>query len=191
MKHTFRFSAILILTIPILLLTACQKDDDPVIPNEEELITTLILTMAPSGGGDPVIWSFRDLDGDGGQNPVIVTEPLSVNTEYSTTVQLLNETETPAEDITEEVRMEQEEHQFFYVASAGTDLIAVYNDQDANGNPVGLQTTISTGTAGSGTLTVTLIHLPDKTAPGVAVGLPDQAGGETDIEVVFDVEIIQ
>lgn len=191
MNRASLFSALLLLSIPVFLFTACQKDEDPVIPNEEELITTLILSMTPTSGGEPVIWSFRDLDGDGGQNPVLITEPLTANTEYSTTIQLLNETETPAEDITEEIRMEQEEHQFFFVSSAGTDLIAIYNDQDANGNPIGLETTLSTGVAGTGTLTVTLIHLPEKTAPGVADGLPNQAGGETDIEVVFDVEIIQ
>lgn len=182
---------LLLLSPFFFILPSCQNDDDPVIPNEEELITTLILTMTPDSGGDPVTWTFRDLDGDGGEAPVITTSPLTANTEYTTTVQVLNETETPAEDITDEVRAEAEEHQFFYITSLGTDLISVYGDQDANGNPIGIETLLSTGVPGTGTLTVILIHEPDKTAPGVSVGLPEQAGGETDIEVVFNVEIIQ
>ena len=175
----------------LFFLPACQNEDDPVIPNEEELITTLLLTMTPESGGESVVWTFRDLDGDGGEAPVITAEPLAANTEYITTIQLLNETATPAENITGEVRAEDEEHQFFYLTSFGTDLIITYQDQDANGNPVGIETSFSVGAPGTGTLNILLIHKPDKTAPGVAVGLPDQAGGETDIEVVFPVEILQ
>lgn len=37
----------------IFFLTACEKDD-PVIPNEEELITTLTYTLTPSGGVQPL-----------------------------------------------------------------------------------------------------------------------------------------
>ena len=41
----------------ILFFTACEKDD-PDVPNEEELITTLIYTLTPDGGGNAV--EFRE-----------------------------------------------------------------------------------------------------------------------------------
>ena len=123
------FSAIL-----ASLFIACEKDD-PIIPNEEELITTLEYTLKPEGGGDDILFSFKDIDGDGGDEPIILTSPLAANTTYTGTLNLLNESETPAESITEEILEEDEDHQFFFQTDVeGVDV--AYNDQDENGNPV-------------------------------------------------------
>ena len=63
--------------------TSCKKEkDEPVVPNEEEVITTLTYTLTPTAGGTPVVFSFKDLDGDGGNDPVIVSADLKENTEY-------------------------------------------------------------------------------------------------------------
>lgn len=169
------------------LVISCQKDD-PEIPNEEELITTLIYTLTPENGGDAVIFSFSDLDGDGGEQPILNAQPLATNTVYNGVLELLNEQETPAESISQEVEEEAEEHQFFYSTNVSTLLIS-YNDEDSNGSPVGLRTKMTTGGAGSGNLTITLRHEPNKSANGVGEGDLTNAGGETDIEVVFDVTI--
>lgn len=174
----------------ILFFTACEKDD-PDVPNEEELITTLIYTLTPDGGGNAVEFRFTDLDGDGGDAPVISNGTLAANTTYTGVITLLNEAETPAEDITEEVEEEDEEHQLFYQFSTFfTSGSFMYADADANGNPIGLVTTFETPDSMSGlTLTITLRHEPEKEAVGVDLGLIDNAGGETDIEVTFDVTI--
>lgn len=171
----------------ILFFTACEKDD-PDIPNEEELITTLIYTLTPDGGGTAVEFRFTDLDGDGGDAPVISNGTLAANTTYSGAVTLLNEAETPAENITEEVEEEDEEHQLFFTVTTANATVA-YVDADADGNPVGLATTLTTTGASTGTLMVTLRHEPDKAATGVSGGDIANAGGETDIEVIFDVTI--
>ena len=171
----------------ILFMTACN-DDDPVIPNDEELITTLTYTLSPTGGGADVVLRFSDLDGDGGNPPVITGGTLANNTSYTGALILLNESESPADDITAEIKAEDEDHQFFF-AVTGTNLTIEYADQDANGNPIGLSTDVSTGDAAVGTLTITLRHEPDKSANGVADGNIDNAGGETDIEVTFPVEV--
>ena len=63
------------------------------------------------------------------------------------------------------------------------------HDTDSNNRPVGLASRVTTGAAGSGTLTITLLHEPDKAASGVADGDPSNAGGATDIEVTFDVTV--
>jgi hypothetical protein len=64
-----------------------------------------------------------------------------------------------------------------------------YGDVDGNGKPLGLQTTVVTGDVSTGTLTITLRHEPDKSAAGVSGGDLTNAGGETDIEVTFDVTV--
>ena len=168
---------------------ACGDDDDPEIPNEEELITTLNYTLVPNGGGTTVVFSFRDTDGDGGEAPVITGGTLESNKVYSGSMELLNESETPSEDITEEIEEEDAEHQFFF-SSTKADVVIAYADVDGNGDPVGLNSTLTTGSVGSGNITITLRHEPDKSASGVAAGDITNAGGETDIEVTipFDVQ---
>ncbi|MFK7935983.1 MAG: type 1 periplasmic binding fold superfamily protein [Saprospiraceae bacterium] len=170
-----------------LLFTACEQDD-PEIPNEEEVITTLNYTLTPEGGGAEVTMRFEDLDGDGGNAPEITGGTLAANTTYRGSLELLNEQESPAEDITEEVAEEDDEHQFFFSTTLNGVTVS-YDDTDGDGNPVGLSTLITTGDADSGNFTVTLRHEPDKGADGVADGKIDNAGGETDIEVTFPVEV--
>jgi hypothetical protein len=173
------------LLIALLLVSiSCQKED-PEIPNEEELITTMIYTLTPEGGGNSVIFSFTDLDGDGGEEPTIVAQPLAANTTYNAVIELLNEQETPAESISEEVDEEAEEHQFFYTSTLSS-LTISYDDMDADGNPIGLKTKVNTSGPGSGSLKITLKHEPSKSASGVSDGNIENAGGETDIEVTFD-----
>ena len=178
----------------MLFITSCEKDEpeDPIIPNEEEVITTLNFTLTPDGGGTPVVLSFQDLDGDGGNAPTISEGTLDNNTIYNGSLELLNELEDPAEDITLEVAEEELEHQFFYETLFPTELSDVniaYNDLDEEGNPIGLSTVLTTGEMGSGTITVTLRHEPNKDAAGVSSGDIANADGETDIEVTFNVEI--
>ena len=96
--------------------------------------------------------------------------------------------ETPAEDITEEVEEEDEDHQVFYVAT-GAEFTYAYGDQDSNQNPLGLTGTVTTGAASNGTLQVILIHEPNKTAAGVRDGDPTNAGIESDIDVTFNLSI--
>lgn len=171
----------------MLFLSSC--DDDPVIPNEEELITTLIWTLTPAGGGTALEFRFADEDGDGGEPAEISEDTLAANTTYNAAVRFLNESETPAEEITEEVEEEDNEHQVFVVTGAGLNLTTAYADMDGDGNPLGLATTVTTGDASTGTVTVSLVHEPDKGGAGVSGGDPTNAGGETDIEVEFDVVI--
>ena len=96
----------------------------------------------------------------------------------------MNETESPAEDITEEVEEEDEEHQFIFVASGAISGVT-YSDQDGDGNPVGLSFELSTGDAGSGSLQITLRHEPTKPNDGTLAG----AGGETDIAQTFNLTV--
>lgn len=171
----------------VLFLNSC-KDDDPIIENDEEIITTLTYILTPTFG-DMITLSFSDLDGPGGNAPIITGGTLQANMDYAGVLDLRNDSASPAESITAEVEAEKEDHQFFFLTEGGVDLTVNYTDQDANGNPLGLATTLTTGAASSGTLKVVLRHQPDKTASGVSTGGIANAGGETDIEVTFDLEI--
>lgn len=177
-----------VLLVMMIFTTACDKDD-PVIPNESEVITTFTYTLTPQDGGDPVVLQFQDLDGDGGTDPVITGGDLAANTTYTGSIQLLNELESPSEDITEEVEEESDEHQFFFTSNIDG-LSVTYSDEDENGMPVGLSTVFTTGDAGTGVLTITLRHEPDKYGEGVSSGEIDNAGGETDIEIDFDINVL-
>lgn len=175
-----------ILVLFSFVFVACDKDD-PIIPNEEELITTVNYQLT-SPDGEVILMTFVDLDGDGDMQPTITGGILRANTMYSGSLQLLNQAESPAESITEEIEEEDEEHQFFFQSTVDG-LSVAYNDVDGNNNPVGLMTTITTGAAASGNLTIILKHEPVKDATGVSDGDVTNAQGETDIQVTFPIDV--
>ncbi len=170
----------------ILVLGGCRKDegstDQPPVVNEEEVITTVRLHMENATQHVHLEWT--DLDGDGGAAPVITADTLSVDSVYEVEVELLNESVSPAVDVSAEVADEGVDHQFFFQVS-GTGTTFAYADADANGNPIGLAAVCTAGPSGTGTLTLTLRHQPDKYATGVSDGDITNAGGETDVEVTF------
>jgi hypothetical protein len=182
-----KFSVLAFLAVATVFLSC--EDDEVVIPVVEELITNMTIVLTPQGGGDVVSLVFSDPDGDGATAPTITGGTLAANTVYDAQITLLNESESPVEDITEEVEAEQEDHQFFFSTAGGLNLSVSYADQDANGNPLGLITTCTSGDSSSGNLMVILRHEPDKNAAGVKDGDITNAGGETDIEVTFPIVI--
>lgn len=175
--------------IASLVFISCNDDDDdhPEDVHEEELITEVIVTLVPNGGGTTVTLIATDLDGEEGPNPPVydVSGPLTTGVSYMGSVEFWNTAENPAEDITEEVAEEDDEHQVFYIVGSGLDAAVTYDDQDGDGNPVGLEFTLDAGAVSTGTLNVVLRHEPNKPNDG---SLSD-AGGSTDVDVTFDVEI--
>lgn len=178
---------ILILFLTLGLVTSCSDDDTPSSVNEEEVITTLTLTLTPSGGGTAVEFKSQDLDGDGPNAPVVtVSSALLANTQYSGVAKFENELEDPAEDITLEVIEEDDEHQVFYGLTGTSGSTITYNDQDGDGNPLGVSIVLDAGTASTGnTLTVVLKHEPTKPNDGIIAN----ADGETDVEATFTFDI--
>ena len=178
----------LVLLLACLLCQFSCKKDNPEIPDEGELITTLKYTLETPGEVDPVIMTFRDLDGPGGNDPDITAGTLKSSTVYFGNLELLNEAESPAENITAEIEAEKADHQFFFLIN-GLDMTVTYADTDENNNPVGLFTAITTGQPGNGNLIINLQHEPNKLGAGVSEGNLNNAGGETDIQVNFPVTI--
>ncbi|TYP99148.1 hypothetical protein C7447_102467 [Tenacibaculum adriaticum] len=180
---------LLIAFLSLITLASCSDDDNNPLPvNEEEVITTLEVTL--TNGTTTVTLLSTDLDGDGPNDPVVsVSGNFEKGMTYDGVLKLLNETESPAENITEEVEEEALDHQFFYSTTNSIATFA-YSDEDTDGNPIGIEFKMTASAdAGNGKVTFTLRHEPNKNASGVKDGDITNAAGETDIEVTFDVVV--
>lgn len=190
------------LSLALLVFTsACSDDDEPVREDTPELITKVILTFTPEGGGADVIATATDPDGVGLQN-LTTDGPIELNasTRYVLTIELLNELASPgsaAYNITEEVEEEGDEHMLFFSWTnnvfsdpAGNGNIdnradaLNYDDEDVNSLPIGLTTSWTTSTPASGTFRVVLKH-----QPGLKSATSTVNDGETDLDIDFDINI--
>jgi hypothetical protein len=167
----------------MLSIVGCKKD--PVDPNESELITTVRVKVTEKSSGTQSLFEFKDLDGVGGAAPSKFDEIiLAKGKVYDCAIQLLNESKTPADDITLEVTAEGVDHQIYL--SASNALVAVSNlNNDAKGLPLGVTSTwTAAAAAGTGTFNVTLKHKPGVKAAGDPV-----SKGETDIAIDFKLSV--
>ena len=200
----------------LFVALGCGDDaSNPDEGNEEELITTVNLTFTPMGGGTAVVASFNDSDGDGGEAPTIDDIELVTASNYTLAIEFLNELESPAEDITEEIEEEAEEHQIFItgdvdgpasdsaaplVSHSYADVESDYGpNSEGDDLPVGLSNDIAGVSAGTGTLTLTLRHLPEVNGTAVKVAsLADDAAsggiaslpGDSDVSIDFNLTVV-
>ena len=150
MKNIFKLNYLLFAVLTLFVFTACE--DDEVVPeeeNEEEVITDVTLIFT-SDAGAVVTASAQDPDGEGVQELVVQNEiKLQSGTNYTLTFDIMNNLETPGEDIGDEIAEEDDEHQLFFAWTEGafsnpsgngnidnaSDPVN-YNDSDGNGNPL-------------------------------------------------------
>ena len=199
MKNIFKLNYLLFAVLTLFVFTACEEDE--AVPEEEdemEVITDVTLIFTPDAG-DVVTATAQDPDGEGVLDIVVQDEiKLQSGTSYTLTFDIMNNLESPGEDIGDEIAEEDDEHQVFFAWTEGafsnpsgngnidnaSDPVN-YNDSDGNGNPLGLNTSWTAGnptTAAS--FTVRLQHQPDvKTATS---GAND---GDTDFELQFRLTI--
>ena len=180
MKRARLFSCMLVASIAFL---GCKKEKAD--PNEEELITTVKVKLTDKAGGAVTNFEFKDLDGEGGAAPSKFDEiVLAKGKLYDCALEILNESTSPADNITAEILAEAVDHQFYYSASDG--LVTVSNlNNDSKGLPVGTTSTWTTGAlTGSGTFKITLKHKPGVKAAGDLVTV-----GETDIALDFKLKV--
>ncbi|GAA4422583.1 hypothetical protein GCM10023188_00320 [Pontibacter saemangeumensis] len=159
--------------------TSCKDDEpkpEPVV--EQETITTVTLNLVPEGKGQNATVTFGDQDKNG--TPEIGTLTLAPNTVYNFTVDLFDDSKTPPVDISAEVLAEGDEHELFFQPSNDLNATIQKTDMDKNNRPIGLEGTLETGEASSGTLKVTLKH-----QEGLKGTTSDISKGETDVEVDF------
>lgn len=180
--------------------------------HDNEVISRVVLTFTPTGGGEALTFQFDDPDGDGGVSGVADPIKLAVGVEYTLGLRFENGLVTPAEDLTGEIEAEAEEHLVFVVGDvagpastpsqalvthAYADLESDYGDNAVGDDlPVGLRSTITGAAAGEGTLRLILRHLPEVNGePQKSAGLPaDLAAGRdlpgnVDVDLTFDLEV--
>lgn len=166
-----------------LLLSSCKKNEpEPVQDNE--LISTMRLTFTE--GSNKLVYTIKDLDGDGGKAPVADVIKLLPNKTYAVTTEFLDETKSPVVNLTAEIEKESAEHLVVFEAPANLLTIA-RTDKDSRGFEIGLKATARTAAAINGSLKVTLRHQPEVGGKPVKNGT--SALGSTDFEGTFAVEV--
>jgi hypothetical protein len=190
------FLTLLLLSF-VFLYTSCTSED-PEEENEEELITdvTLKFTEVNSSGvaiGTPFNVKAVDNQGLGlGTAPNIETINLGKGKRYLLEITLFNSIEN--EDVTEEIKEEADEHQFYFLGTAfiGSPILS-YTYADEGGELVGLRGNIQVvQNPGSNNARFRLVlrHDLNKSFPGAnnpSFGDFIQAGGETDLDIDFPV----
>lgn len=161
----------------------CKGDDCPCDGDncESELITSVVLTFRDSASTDSLVYAFRDPDADGANAPTEYdTIRLVANKTYLVSTKILNESVSPAENLTEEIYTERNDHQLFY-RFTNVNMSFSYKDEDTNTPPlpVGINTQWKTGAAGAGTSQIILKHQPNGTKNN------DESVGDTDVDVIF------
>ncbi|MFN5021941.1 MAG: hypothetical protein ACK5GP_09845 [bacterium] len=179
-KMNLHFVVVLLVLVSIV---GCKKD--PVDPNESELITTVRVKLTEKVSGVQSMFEFKDLDGVGGAAPSKFDEiMLTKGKVYDCTLQLLNESENPADDITLEVFAEGIDHQIYLTPTNALAVVSNYS-LDSKGLPLGITSTwTAAAAAGTGTLNVTLKHKPGVKAAGDPV-----SKGDTDISIDFKLSV--
>lgn len=173
----------------IMFFAGCTEPEEPVLPDEISPITTVKYSLFQDGGGIPKVFIWRDLDGEGGADPTRQQgQTLDPETNYTAVVDLFNENESPVEDIGRYIRQSGISHQLFFETSL-QDVSIRYGDRDDDGNPIGLSCQFKTGGPEFGALKITLRSELDKLNEGVDDGDITNAGGQTDLEITFDVEV--
>ncbi len=166
-----------------VMVISCGKDETTP-DGDGELITTHRVSMTESGSTGSQVFTFRDVDGPGGQNPSAFDSIIvNANRSYSVSLQFLNESVSPAEDITTEVVDEANDHQVYY-EPAGVVINVLGPNLDGVGLPLGTTSTWNAGAIGTGRMKITLKHKPGTKAAGDPV-----SKGETDVEVEFPVRL--
>ncbi len=164
-----------------ILASSCSNDDDnPGVVNEEETITTVKLSVTESGATTSQVYTWTESNQDA------IT--LDANTSYNFKIQFLDESDPDdVEDITEEVIAEKDEHFVFYQTTVGGVTFDNAPDDtiDTDDIAINISTNWSTTDAATGIIRAFLIHEPTSKSGDSR----DDFGGETDIEVDFNVTV--
>lgn len=179
----------LISMLTVILLLACTNDDIPKQVIETEVITDVTLTFIAEDNTE-MIYTYTDPKYRTAtyQDPVII---LNSGETYQVVTHFYNKSNPEEiEDITEEVIEDKDDH-FVEYRFFNTDIDLTRTDQaettDSNGIQIGIFTQWVVGEPNQGSVQQTLVHQPQTTDTTNPNG--EHTGGETDVEVVFDLVV--
>jgi len=190
---TRTFFIIIFAVLSAILIGSCKTDDDLDCPDGyiqvdgecvpvQHVMTTVILKLTNDSTGNETEFEFSDIDGIGGNDPVVDTVFLDTSASYNNAIEVWDESSDPVENLTSHIDEYADIHQFFFNIDNTLNLTVNYNDEDANGWPVGLATIYITGGESTGNLNIVLKHQVNGKDG-------NQSTGNTDIDVTFPVVI--
>jgi len=175
------FAVAVLLTLATIMNSCGDKVE------EGELITTVQLTLNIPGDTGK-IYTWQDLDGPGGNNPVlsdtiILGQVTPGGNPYSGILEFYNKQGGKNENITLEIEKEKNNHLVCYEVSSLTmqpqsGITVSIIDKDDKSLPIGLKTEWKTKTTDKGEIWIRLKHQPNSKTGSCDVG-------ETDVEVAF------
>lgn len=194
-----KIKLITIACLSFIILTSCSNNDS-VPSSDKKVITTMLVTFTTfDGGPTDLVLKYKDLDGDGPNPPEItVNGKLRSLSTYIGSILLLNETEDPAINISEQILAEAESHQFNFdftpttVISTNTGLNHPFMieflalSSDSNGDPFLSEFGIKPAYSGTGILTIKLRSQIDKTLTNSGMVYE---GGQVEIEAAFEIPV--
>jgi hypothetical protein len=174
----------LMIMVALTIIMSCKKDEPAPVEDNENL-TTLKLKFTESG--TTTTFTFKDLDGAGGNAPTIDKIALKPNKTYTMVMEILDESKTPASIISDAIYEERDQHIFEYVATPASIMSITTTDKDTRGLPLGLTASVKTTAAGTGKLQVVLHHQPP--VNGTIVKDGTFKIGSVDFDGTFEVEV--
>jgi len=185
----FKILALFLVIAPFI--SSCSSDDDntPPVINEEEVITDVTLTFT-NGSEETTTYTFTDPQFRD-ENYIAPVITLTSGETYQVETNFFNNSDpNDPEVITEEIEEERDDH--FLTYGFTTDEVVLTRTDgalstDSDGIQIGLSTQWVAGNPVSGDVVVSLIHQPTEKNTDPAEG--SVTGGETDVEVTFDLEI--
>jgi hypothetical protein len=180
-----KLSGILVVAGLALLFDGCKKDEktvSPPVPGNEFLTTVQLIAINAADPSDMKTVAVKQLP----DQPVDysnATLNLKKNAVYNVQVKFLDETTSPAGDVTEDIYERRNYHLICFTIS-GAALTVQRTDKDTNtpALEIGLQDAFTTAGASSGALNVQLRHQPN-----AKNGSCDP--GSSDADVTFPVNI--
>ena len=202
-SNVFKNYRLMSLLLATLFIASCSDDDDATPPPGGDLEVITDVTLVFTNTQDPndvVMASAVDPDGEGVMELAVDGAiDLTEGVTYDLTFDILNALDADdVEDIGEEILEEDDEHQIFFGFTDGafgspmgdgnidtaSDPVN-YNDEDENGNPVGLVTQWTAGdVSAGGTFRVRLQHQPD-----LKSATTTSEDGDTDFDLTFALNI--
>lgn len=184
---------ITLLTMAIVALSlfwvSCNKEEkavSPPAPGNEFLTTVKLVATNIADTADVQTAKWVDLNPNGG-TPDLSQASLNLrkNAKYNVQVFFMDESKSPAEDITTEIRDRANYHLICYGIYSGLNLSVKRTDKDTNvpALELGLTAEFTTGDISAGNLEVSLHHQPN-------VKNGDCERGSTDADVNFTINIL-
>jgi hypothetical protein len=184
--------------LTIIIISSCSKENpkQPLPTNPQEILTTILVKgFNQNDSLNPnyqFTYKWEDMDGDGGNMPIIDTLNMDSGIIYKCEIIILDKTKTPFDTVSNSIEEEKNVHQFFFAPSANLTSKIKTERLDFDNNipslPVGLSFYLNTKSNQSfttpiyGSLNIVLSHYD---------GVPKtiEKSSESDIDITFPVKL--